>query len=465
MKILFSASEIYPYAKSGGLADVADAFVDILSKYQNIERVMPFYSFMDKKGLKSYANFTINLSNIDYEIEVLSEINNKIVTYFINAPLLSTTKNIYGDNGEDYTNNDLRFAIFSKAIVRLAVLLKVDILHLNDWHTALASFFIKDKGLDIKTVLTIHNLAYQGIFTKNSLDIVGIGHKYFTKNGLEFYGKVNFLKAGIAYSDIITTVSPNYAKEILTKEFGCGLDGFLNYHKSKLFGILNGINESVFKASTDKSLYANYDEKTLKNKHKNKVEFIKKSTLKDPRILLFIMITRLVEQKGMELLIESLNDLLVKRINLFLIGEGSVEICEKLHNLSAKYSNFEFFEGYDESLSHKTYASADFLLMPSSFEPCGLNQFIAMKYATMPIVHAVGGLKDSVHEDVNSCGVGIVYEKQTKKEFLLAIDRALKLKKNSKKFNNMLIQNMKCDFSFKASSQEYIKLYTQLLKV
>ena len=459
MNVLFASSEIYPYAKSGGLADVCDALPDALKNYVNISRVMPLYGFMKRQGLKFYDSCTVTLGGIDYNIEIFSKKKDNIVTYFIEAPLLSTTQYLYGDKDGDYANNDLRFGIFCMAIIELSSRLKIEVLHLNDWHTALAALFVKESNLKIKTVFTIHNLAYQGIFDESSLERLSIDRKYFNADGLEFYAKVNFMKAGIAYSNYVTTVSPTYAKEILTKEFGCGLDGFLTYHKEKLSGILNGINNDIFNPSTDKALCFTYNKDTLEKKYKNKVSFIKKSKLKDPRKVLFVMITRLVEQKGIDLLMKSIKDLLAKRINFFVLGDGNREVCEKLHRVSQEHDNFEFFDGYDDALSHQTYAAADFLLMPSKFEPCGLNQFIAMRYGAVPIVHAVGGLKDSVHEDKQECGRGILIKKQTKKEFLFATEKAIRLKKKSEKLKSIIKFNMECDLSFRSSALEYLKLY------
>lgn len=460
MRVLFASSEIYPFAKTGGLADVCDALPTAMKKEVDISRVMPLYGFMKSEDFKFYDRFMISFGMVEYDIEVFEETERGVGTYFIKAPFLSDTQNLYGDENGDYRDNDLRFTLFSRAIVELGIRLEIDVFHINDWHTALVALFVREFNLNIKTIFTIHNLAYQGVFDRSSLSKFSILDKYFTMDALEFHGNINFMKAGIAYSDSITTVSPSYAKEILTEEFGCGLDGFLRHHQDKLSGILNGINETIFNPSTDKALAYTYDKETLENKHKNKVAFIKSSSLKDPRVPLFVMITRLVEQKGIDLLLESMDELLKKRLNLFIIGDGDSTVCEKLQNLSTKHKNFEFFDGYDEILSHQTYASADFLLMPSSFEPCGLNQFIAMKYGAIAVVHAVGGLKDSVHEE-EICGRGIIYEKQSEDELLLAVDRALKLKKNSKKYKSMVRFNMECDFSFKSAVTHYIKLYNQ----
>lgn len=462
MKVLFAASEIFPHAKSGGLADVANALPHALKDDVTIVSVMPLYGFMDKEKFKHERGFDVDFGGMHYRIELYYELQDNLKTYFIQAPLLSATENLYCDKDGDYPNNDLRFALFSAAVVELAIFLQADILHLNDWHTALAALFVRERKLALKTVFTIHNLAYQGVFEKDSLGRLGLHEEYYSMEKLEFYGKINFLKAGVLFSDYVTTVSPSYAKEIMTEEYGCGLDGFLKFHKKKISGVLNGINDAIFDPSKDENLYLQFDGDSLGNKYKNKTQFIKDSTLKDPRKPLFIMVTRLVEQKGVDLILESLEELLAKNINLFILGEGSREYIEQFETYAQLYPNLEFYNGYDESLSHKTYAAADFLLMPSKFEPCGLNQMIAIRYGTIPIVHAVGGLKDSVHEEKTECGNGISFKKYSKKALLLAVERALKLKKDTKKFKSFVKYNMACDFSFGPSAQQYMKIYKKI---
>ncbi len=457
MKVLFASSEIFPYAKSGGLADVASSLPKALSKELEIESVMPFYGFMKKEDFKQTdLKFPINLGGIEYKIEILSAKNEKIKTYFIKAPLLSDTKKMYGDE-EAYANNDIRFGIFSMAIAKLAEALHVELVHLNDWHCALSAFWLRNSG--IKSVFTIHNLAYQGVFEKETLARLGIGYEHFNYQDLEFWGKCNFMKAGIKYSDAVTTVSPSYAKEILTPEFGCGLNGFLNFYKSKLSGILNGIDTEIFNPKTDRYLFKNYDNSTLDIKLENRTELFKKTKLKGIKLPLFVMISRLVHQKGFDIIIDSIDTLLKKRLNLILLVEGDIRYQKPLMEASKKYKNFELLTGYDEKLSHQIYASADFLLMPSLFEPCGLNQMISMAYGTIPVVHRVGGLKDSVYEKSKKCGQGIVFSKPSKKSFLLAIDRALKLKNR----NDIQRFDMNCDFSFTKSAKRYIKLYKKIL--
>jgi starch synthase len=454
MKVLFAASEIFPYAKTGGLADVANSLPCALKKYSDISRVMPLYGFMFVDTFLLYDNFTVSLDGGHYGVEIYTKEDEGIVTYFIKAAHLSQTQQPYGDEKGDYADNALRFGIFCMAIVELSIRLNIELIHLNDWHTALVAFFVKEHDLDIKTIFTIHNLAYQGIFTKDVLALLGINNKYFHMDALEFYGKINFLKAGVAFSDAITTVSPTYAKEIQTPAFGCGLDGFLKLHEKKLSGILNGINLDVFPPL-----------KNIEQKKKAKKILCKKYGFKNPDLPLFVMVSRLVEQKGIDLVLHSFEDLRLKEINIFIVGEGDKRYAEALTVLSKKYENFYFFQGYDEALSHQTYLASDFLLMPSSFEPCGLNQFIAMQNASIAVVHEVGGLKDSVHEEKAVCGQGITYTQQNQKEFLYAVDRALELQNDTKKRQRIVAFNLGCDFSFDRGAKAYLKIYNKLCEV
>ncbi len=451
MHILFASSEIFPFAKTGGLADASYSLTQALSKYAPISRVMPLYSFIMQDQFERYDNFTITLDEEDYPVEIFVKKEQNITTYFIKIAPLSQTESLYGDVNGDYPDNALRFGLFCMAIVQLALRLSIKLIHLNDWHTAMVAFFIKRDNLAIKTVLTIHNLAYQGIFDAKYLPTLGITHNYFTMDSLEFYGKINFLKAGIAYCDMLTTVSHIYAREILTQEFGCGLEGFLQLHQKKLVGILNGIDYSQYKAFKNKE-----------QKEKEKKNLCQQFGLQNHILPLFIMVSRLVAQKGVDLFIEALPQLEKKEINIFLVGEGEQSYCSKLQNLSQKYNNFAFYEGYNERLSKQSYLAADFLLMPSVFEPCGLNQFIAMRNGTIPIVHAVGGLKESVHESQKQCGEGFCYQEQNQKEFFYAIERALKLYEKPEQMDAVRAFNVQCDFSFQVSAKKYLAIYERV---
>ncbi|UCN00810.1 glycogen synthase [Sulfurimonas sp. SWIR-19] len=452
MRVLFAASEIFPYAKTGGLADVASSLPLALQKYVQIFRVMPLYGFMHEEEYVFYDDFTVSLDAKHYPVKIFTKEDKGIVTYFVKAPHLSQTHNLYTDEHGDYKNNALRFGIFCMAIIELSIRLNCQLIHLNDWHTALVALFIQEYQLRIKTVFTIHNLAYQGIFEQSVLETLGIPSKYFTMDALEFYSKVNFLKAGIACSDVMTTVSPTYAQEIVTKEFGCGLEGFLQKHREKLVGILNGIDETVFRPLQSKKV-----------KRQAKTEFCSRFGFEDSKLPLFIMVSRLTEQKGIDLLLESFAELQNKKLNLFILGEGEAKYTKALKEFAKKHRNFSFVQDFDEELSHQAYLASDFLLMPSRFEPCGLNQFIAMNCGSIAVVHEVGGLKDSVHEHTTACGQGISYKEQNKKEFLYAVDRALSLYTEKEKMQKIIDFNLACDFSFAASAKKYFKIYKSLL--
>lgn len=464
MKILFAASEIFPFAKTGGLGDVAQSLPYALSKSVDMVSVMPMYDYMLEFSFEqSDIYFDIQVGNNIYIIKLFTTNNQEIQTYFIHISNLNDEKNFFDNDNGSYDNNSPYFGIFSLALVELAIKLNVDIVHLNDWHTALAALWIKESYPHIKTIFTIHNISYQGIFDAKTLEFLGIDKKYFTIQGIEYYDKLSFIKAGIAYSDLITTVSPQYAKEIMSEKFGCGLHNFLIYHKDKLSGILNGIDTDIFNPETDKALTSTFNSDSLDLKYLNKKETLKKLGIHEPEKPLFVMISRLVEQKGFDLLIHNLQLILNKELNLVILAGGKDKYKKKLEFFAKNNDNFYVSFEYDEDYSHTLYGAGDFLLMPSVFEPCGLSQLIAMRYGTIPIVHGVGGLLDTVHENKDKCGKGVVFSDYTDEAFVAAIDRSIELKKDSKKINKIINYNMQCDFSFANSANLYINLYKEML--
>lgn len=467
--LLFCASEVYPFVKTGGLADVAHSLPRALQEDYKVQVVMPLYASIDKEKFKIKTlekRFSISMNQIDYAIELYGCTYEGIEYLFIYSTLLCEREFLYGTPNHGYQDNPVRFAIFNHAIVELLRQEKYDIAHLNDWQSALVPLLIdQDKTIETKTLFTIHNLAYQGVFDYEAFHSIGVNPRYFNSDAIEFYGKVNFMKAGVAYADAVTTVSPSYAKEILTAEFGYALDGFLRHHKKKLTGILNGIDTEHFAPSSDKLIEFPFT--TLTQKVANKKSYLKEIGLKGIKKPLFVFIGRFTAQKGVDLLIDVLPKLALQECNVAILGEGKEEYQTKIQEIVSDYPNVHCVFTYNEALSHKMYASADFLLMPSIFEPCGLAQMIAMNYAALPIVHRVGGLKDSVHnykrfnkESTNS--YGIVFEKATPTSFVRAIKQALELYETKKDFNLLVKHNMLCDFSWKQSAKQYIKLYKQL---
>lgn len=471
IRVLFAASEVYPFAKSGGLADVAHSLPRALNSVYDVEVLLPLYQFIerDRFGITSdEISFEIKMGSDRYPVSLYSCKYEGIKYRFIYNPVLCDRRSLYGSAQSDYKDNHIRFGLFNYAMLALLKEEKYDIAHLNDWQCGLLPLLLNDEPtVRTKTLFTIHNLAYQGVFGKDTLHALGIDKKYFYIEAIEFYGKVNFMKAAIAYADQITTVSPTYAQEILTPQFGCGLEGFLQYHKDKLTGILNGIDAEHFSPSVDKMLIRPYND--LVGKAVNKRAYIKKHASGDPQKPLFIFIGRFTSQKGMNLLVEALDDIALLPCTIAILGEGEEVYHTALQNIAQQHDNIHLQFGYDESLSHHMYAAADFFLMPSLFEPCGLAQMIAMTYGSLPIVHSVGGLNDTVHAyqcyDVKSTkGYGIVFSKPQSADFLHAIYNALALYSRKTRYNKIVKHNMVCDFSWKKSAELYIKQYEKLLK-
>ena len=466
MKLLFAAAEIFPYAKTGGLADVAQALPATLVKQIDVLSVMPLYDFIDREKFALTAmneSFQITLGKDIYEVSLFEGMNRGVRTLFVHEATLCHCITPYGNKNGDYLSNDLRFGIFSKILVILSQMFEIDILHLNDWHTALAALWAKEVLPELHVVFTIHNLSFQGLFPRESVKRLGLREHYFTPEGIEFWGEVSCMKAGIAYSDVVTTVSPTYAEEILLSKFGCGLEGFLQVHSSKLHGILNGIDTVLFDPLIDPALPKNYGPGKLSNKKRNKILFCEAQGLRDVERPLIVFIGRFTEQKGIDVIIEAFPKLLTMKCNIAILGEGDEAVAEALNAVSSNYDNLSIQLGYDESLSHKMYAAADFLLMPSRFEPCGLNQLISLRYGTIPIVNDVGGLHDTVQDidDTDSpvCGQGIVLSILNSNAIVRSVKRSLQLFALTKHFSKISKANMQCDVSFEESAKSYLKLY------
>lgn len=470
-RLIFAASEIYPFAKSGGLADVAHSLPRALSSTCDVHVIMPLYQSIDRKKFAIAPlgdPFDIVMGGTIYPITLYSCHFEGVDYFFIYSSLLCDREFLYGTAEGGYEDNAIRFGLFNHALLALLKQNQYDIAHLNDWQTALLPLLLsEDDSVKTKTLFTIHNLAYQGTFESTALKTLGIDDRHFTMDGVEFHGQVNFMKAGIAYADMITTVSPTYAKEILTPAFGCGLEGFLQHHSHKLTGILNGIDTKHFSPSDDKALIAPYVD--LRRKAVNKRAYLKEIKMEGATKPLFVLIGRFTWQKGIDILIESLPSMLLQECNIAILGEGEEKYCDALKAIAYNYPNLHLEFGYNEPLSHRMYAAADFFLMPSLFEPCGLAQMIAMHYGSMPLVHHVGGLADTVqsYRDFNARskeGFGIVFSKPVPDAFLKTFDQALSLYKTKPRYNKIVKHNMLCDFSWKESAQNYIKQYEKLME-
>lgn len=464
MRVLFVSSEIYPYAKTGGLADVSAALPKALrDKGVDVVSVMPLFSVVDtaKHGIKkSTITFDITLNHHIYHFDVYK----KGSTYFIANSVLYERDAMYGS----YSDNGIRFGLFAHAVMKLAARLKepFDVFHLNDWQSALVAYLAKTRlKPSPRVILTIHNLAFQGVFKKSCMNDLEIGWDAFTMHRFEFYDKVNFLKGAIAYSDRIIAASPQYAKEIQTVEFGCDLDSFLRDNVHKLSGILNGIDTAEFNPVSDPYLHKRYRSVTSKGRSENKAFLLEKLGLSHPQRPLFIFIGRFAWQKGVGTILESIQALSRLHINVAVLGSGEPYYDSSFKALKGAYPNISVTLGYDEELARMMYASADFMMMPSMYEPCGLNQMIAMAYGCIPIVRATGGLMDSVtdmdDEQFEERGCGIVFDKLDRYSFLLAVARAIALYGEPGLFEALKTHNNRVDNSWATRADEYIAVYQQ----
>jgi len=475
IKVLFAASEAVPFAKTGGLADVAGTLPGELSKLgADVRLIMPKYksisqSFVDRMEYVGYIY--IELAWRHQYCAVLKLVCEGVTVYFIDNEYYFNRDGLYGHFDEAE-----QFAFFSKALLSVLPLIdfKPDIIHCNDWQTGAVSIFLKAQFKydefykDIKTIYTIHNLKYQGIFPKEVLgDILGLGWDYFDSDGLEFHDCVNYMKAGIAYSDLITTVSKTYAEEIKNDFFGENLNGIINKHAYKLYGIVNGIDYQENDPAADKRIFESFDAENIEGKFENKRMLQQSLVLPQRRDIPIIgIVSRLVDQKGFDLIACVFEELLKLPIQLVVLGTGESKYEEMFKNAAAWYqdkvsANFK----YDGVLAQRIYAGADMFLMPSLYEPCGLSQLFSLRYGTVPIVRETGGLKDTImpYNEFTGEGNGFTFANYNAHEMLDAIKRALGFYGQKDAWEAIIRNGMKQDFSWKKSAQEYIKLYRKLL--
>jgi starch synthase len=383
---------------------------------------------------------------------------------------------LYGGPDGDYPDNPDRFIFFSRAALDLirALRRRPDIVHCHDWHTGLIPAYLaetdREGGFfrDTRTVFTIHNLAYQGVFPEEVMDLTGLPHKLYHWEGLEFFGKVNFLKAGIVYADRITTVSPGYAREILTPEFGEGLEGALRKRRSRLSGILNGVDEALWDPRRDPFLPANFGPGDLSGKRVCRAGLLKRLGLDaPPDTPVAGVVSRLVRQKGIDLLMACLEDLMKLGVILVMLGSGDDSYRKGLRDLQRRYpGRLSLTLGFDEGLAHLIEAGSDLFLMPSRYEPCGLNQMYSLKYGTIPVVRAVGGLDNSVVEFDSATGRGNGFKfKEFRPDALLsAVRKALAVLVDPDLRAGIQSNGMRADFSWKRAARSYIRLYRRAME-
>jgi starch synthase len=478
MNIMFSSSEVTPFAKTGGLADVSAALPKALSKLgDNVKIVMPRYYNINPANLEKLP-FSIGvpvggLGTLWAGVYKTLLPGSSVEVYFIDYEEFFGRSGIYTDyNGYSYPDNDKRFIFFTTAVFELALALKfdVDIFHFNDWQSAAGTALLKYRYNWLfpksKSVLTIHNLEHQGVFGKDAFNYLMIDRSHFNLYEFEAMGLTNLLKGGIAAADKITTVSPTYAKEIQTPEFGFGLEEHIKAHSDKLVGILNGVDYDEWDPKTDTLIPFNYDIENIEDKKKNKLALQEKMGLKkNEKKCLIGLVSRFAKQKGIELIAASMEGLLHLNADFVFLGSGEKWAEGFFRDIAVKYPNFRVWVGYNNELSHLIEAGSDLFLMPSLFEPCGLNQMYSMRYGTPPIVRAVGGLNDTVenYNPYTKEGTGFKFYDPTRDALINTTKWAIDTYYNDEGYKIIQKRAMQKRFSWEISAKEYEKIYKELV--
>jgi len=473
MRILFVTSECTPWSKTGGLADVSAALPAALRGLGSDVRVlMPAYSSVPLDGARSVT--VINASPHLPAARLLQAVlPNGVPAFLVDCPALYKRGGgpYQNEQGADFPDNAQRFAQLCRVAVHMASddesAWRPQVVHCNDWQSGLVpAYFHFAPRSATPTVLTIHNLAFQGMFPASTLDLVDLPRESFSINGAEFYGQLSFLKAGLAYADAITTVSPTYAIEIQRPESGMGLHGLLAYRRSVLSGILNGIDTDTWNPAHDPHIAVPYQADTLDNKGANKRALEAHVGLPPSHKPLLAMVGRLTAQKGIDLVIDVATA--IERIGgqLVVLGRGDTTLEESLTALAAAHPHaIKAIIDFSEPLAHLIEAGADMFLMPSRFEPCGMNQMYSQRYGTVPVVHATGGLVDTVTEFAldTQAGTGFLFHAPDPAQFLSAIQRAIAVYENKPAWRQLQINGMRRDFSWGAGARCYIDIYQRLL--
>ena len=470
MKILFASAEAYPLAKVGGLGDVAGSLPKALRALgHDVRVVLPKYQRV-RDVKEDLGTFSVRIGGGTHEARLRTSAIDGVPVYLVDHPPFFDRPKVY-----EYEDDGKRFAFFGRAILDLlpAADWWPDVVHVHDWHSALAAAFLRTTHADdaryrqMRSVLTIHNLQHQGLFGRDLFDWTGLPPEAWNPEGVEFYGQFNFLKAGIVYADRVNTVSPTYAKEIQTEEYGEKLDGLLRSRAAKLSGILNGIDTDVWNPAKDTLLAQTYTKTTVEKKAKNKAALQREVGLAaDAKAPLIGIVGRVTGQKGFDLVTPVLPEILGMGAQVVLLGTGERRYEEPLAMLAKENPSFVAALKYDEALAHRIYAGSDFFLMPSRFEPCGLGQIISLRYGTVPIVRATGGLADTV-TDVTAnpkAGNGFVFAEYTSEAFLDAARRGLEFHRKGRGWKPLQQRGMAADLSWKASAKAYADLYQDAMR-
>ncbi|HEX3856102.1 MAG TPA: glycogen synthase GlgA [Verrucomicrobiae bacterium] len=476
MKILLASSEVHPFSKTGGLADMVGALGKALAHAGHEARIVtPLYRGIREKFPQIQRvdwEFDLPLGTSRAQAELFSlELEKGLAVYFIDQPEFFDRVSLYEENNRSYTDNAERFIFFSKCVAHLARYLawRPDVVHVHDWQTALVPALILHQkntegwGNPPPTCLTIHNLAYQGTFPAAAFALTNLPQEFFNIESAEFYGQLNCLKAGIVFADMITTVSPRYAREIMTEALGCALDDRLRQRQKQFFGILNGVDYGEWNTTKNPFLPRTYSLTRLAGKATNKLALQKEVGLPERKDTpLFGTISRLAEQKGVDIELGALEEMLSSDIQFVLLGSGSPIFERGYQELAKRFPNKVAVRvGYDESLAHRIEAGCDFYLMPSHFEPCGLNQMYSLRYGTIPIVRATGGLDDSVIDFTQDAAHanGIKFQEYSARSLAKAIRKSLAIYGQPELLRRYRRNAIKADFSWEQTVRKYLKVY------
>lgn len=471
------ASEVHPFARTGGLADMIFSFAKALDKSgYEVAVALPLYRkvFPSDQTLEKIAPIKVPIGNeIKNGLLYKSWLEETIPVFLIEQNDYFDREYLYGNGSGDYPDNPERFAFFCRGILDglRRIHWRPDIIHCNDWPTAMIPlykkiFYARDGFYqNTGTLFTIHNLAFQGIFPKAKLNALGLGEEFFNLQRLEYYGNINMMKAGIIYADLLNTVSPNYARQIQTKEFGCGLDGLLRTRKVDLYGIVNGIDCDFWNPQNDQELIKRFSVTSLDGKNEDKIALQRENNLPVKDVPLVGMVSRLTDQKGLDLVIEAFNEMVKLPIQFILVGQGDSyyqNVLRQLQNRFPKSTNIHI--GFDIATAKRIYAGSDILLMPSKFEPCGIAQLIGMRYGTIPVVRKTGGLADTVKEfDIfKEQGNGFLFKNYSVRDLIDSLRKASYLFQDKDIWDRLIRNVMQEDYSWETSISGYRKVYNMI---
>ncbi|MFQ5428284.1 MAG: glycogen synthase GlgA [Thermodesulfobacteriota bacterium] len=474
ISLIFASSEAAPYSKTGGLGDVAGALPAALSRLGcDVSLFLPLYRETRLKHIEIESTGTrivVPLGRRMIRAEVFRAPRGPVKTFFISCDEFYDRSFLYGPPEGDYFDNLERFTLFSRAMLEAvsALGLDIDVLHANDWQTGLLPLYIKnlyrgeERFQSTATLFTIHNSAFQGLFPADDYSLLGLSHRLFTPAGLEFWGKISLLKAGLVSADIVTTVSPGYCREIKTARYGYGLEGLYKERKKDLYGVINGVDYSEWDPAIDPLLPAQYSPYDMTGKGECRKALLRTFGLKALESTAVVgMVTRLTGQKGIDIVIRALPELMKLDMTLVIVGTGDKEIEARLRKVSEKFQGRVGLKiAFDNTLAHLVEAGSDIFLMPSQYEPCGLNQIYSQKYGTIPVVRATGGLDDTVRDyTAEKNPTGFKFKRFAAPALATALGRAVEVFKDRKKWAELQQNAMREDFSWEVSARRYMELY------